>query len=170
VTKAALGVLAAAICIPGIAGASTIGGTGGAIALQFEPSDLRAWRGDARPLRPQAPVVGEDIAFNPPTVTSPASPPPTGGVRNPLPVTGGDIPDVEAPPNPNGSEDDVVTPGQTPGEAAIIPEGPVGPNELGRPSAIGGEGNIGEAPEPSTVLLMGGALVGLGLLRKKRTS
>ncbi len=33
-----------------------------------------------------------------------------------------------------------------------------------------GGGDIPDVPEPSTILLMGGALLGLGLLKKKRTS
>ncbi len=180
--KTALGILAAAICVPG--NASTIGGTGGAIALQFEPHYLRAWRDEARPLRPQATVEGENVAFDPPTVTSPST-----GSRTPLPVTVGNFTDKDVPANPKGweggpdswgSEDegDIWSdpPGQSNEEAVLVPErsgaeGGLDPRDgLATPRDIDGDGNLGEAPEPSTVLLMGGALVGLGLLRKKRNS
>jgi len=42
---------------------------------------------------------------------------------------------------------------------------------IARPDTTGGgDGGTGDVPEPSTMLLMGGALLGLGLIRKKRNS
>ena len=194
--RTAVGLLAATICIPVIAAGSTISWRGGGISLQFEPAGLRGSRDGVRPLRAQSTVV-EDVAFHPPIGVSARSPwgacagangsnDANGVCRDYLPVTGnstGNSGEEDFPLNPKGwegdSEEEIwsnAVPGQSNEElvtSAFVPDssdlvGELDADELGSLSEIAGEGYIGEAPEPSTMLLMGGGLFALGYYRRKR--
>lgn len=179
--RMAVGVLAGVMCIPALSDASMIGGTGGTISLQFEPQQIRAWRDDGRPQRPVGDLAGA-AAFDPPSVSSPSGPTDVcgaGGCGDGLPVTG-NYGGQALPPTTNGweggSRDEIFSdaaPGQSNEDLVIstlLPESSDGNNSLGSPTGFGGDGDIGEAPEPSTVLLMSGALLGLAVLRKKRNT
>lgn len=198
--RTALGLLAAATCVPviaiaatmGVAGASSSGRVGDAVSLQFEPHGSR---GDAVSVRAQR-DAGEAVEFEPSSGTSSRSPMgacasangannASGVCRDTLLGTGKhsggkDFPldfndwesdneeDVWPDTLPGQSSEDVVISAFVPASSDSI--GELDADDLGGAGEIGGENNIGDVPEPSTVLLMGGSLFALGYFRKKRSS
>ena len=107
----------------------------------------------------------------------------SGVCRDNLLVTGKKPGDKDVPLDWNGWEDDEkeVWPNDTPGQSDddlvasdFVPPSDVvgGPDadQLGGTGEIVGENPLGDAPEPSTMLLMGGGLFALGFYRKKRSS